>query len=121
MEKEAPLLNETHRYALDVYTFRMGDDKAAALKPLEEAAEVFAAYQLYDGWSNMGAGDVEAYGWTEESLNNLDAVNLAHLADEIADVIQAACNLAARYDIDVAEAMARCARRNDERGRYDAS
>ena len=115
------MLVGNHRYNLSVLTFAMGDDKEAALKPLEEAAETFAAYQLYEGWSNVSAYEVEKYGWTGESLNNLDAVNLANLADEIADTIQAACNLAARYDIDLDEAMKRCTTRNAERGRYDAS
>ncbi len=115
------MLKGNHQYSLNVYTFAMGDDKAAALKPLEEAAEAFAAYQLYEGWSNVDAQEAGEYGWTDESLNNLDAVNLAHLADEIADTIQAACNLAARYNIDLDEAMMRCTIRNGERGRYDAS
>ena len=39
------------------------------------------------------------------------------LADEIADVIQVACNLAYRYGIDVAEAMRRCTERQRARGR----
>ena len=40
------------------------------------------------------------------------------LADEVADVIQAACNLASRYGLDVAAAMVRCEERNRARGRY---
>ena len=40
------------------------------------------------------------------------------LEDEIADVIQAACNLAARYDLSVADGMERCEGRNRARGRY---
>jgi NTP pyrophosphatase (non-canonical NTP hydrolase) len=76
-------------------------DKAQALKVLEEAAEVFAAWQGYDH-------DVaKAFG------------RLA-LIDELADVIQAAANLAWAIGIeDMREPMAACERRNRERGRID--
>lgn len=75
-------------------------NKQQACKVLEEAAEVFGAWQKYDG-------ELCSTYWLEP------------LADEIADVIQAACNLAHRYGIDVAAAMQRCEARNRERGRYD--
>lgn len=83
---------------LTVRTFALGTEKEAALKPLEEAAEVYAAWQECE--------------W----LDSNDAID--NLADEIADVIQAACNLAARHGIDLEDAMDRCERRNRERGRY---
>lgn len=96
-------------------------DKAQACKVLEEAAEAFGAWQNLDEQFR-----VDDYIFT---LNECDSgtsyndlcVRLARidLADEIADVIQAACNLAARFGIDVGEAMKRCYQRNVERGRYD--
>lgn len=101
-------------YEITVRPFEMGTGKDAAVKVLEEASEAREAWQLYDAWSSVG--DCEF--WTQESLNDLDACNMAHLADELADCIQACCNLAGRYDIDLAAAMARCERRNRERGRY---
>lgn len=88
---------------LTVRTFRMGTDKEAALKPLEEAAEVFGAWQTLDvGLENDLNTDGERR-W---------------LADEIADCIQACVNLADRYGINLQAAMERCEERNRERGRY---
>lgn len=78
-------------------------DKEQACKVFEEAAEVFGA------WQNVDFID----GSTELCSN----WGLPDLADEIADVIQAACNLAERYGIDVAEAMERCTERQRARGR----
>ncbi len=66
-------------------------DKEQALKPLEEAAEVFGAWQ--------GSGD--------------------DVLDEVADCIQACCNLAAALGCDdLRPYQERCTRRNRERGRY---
>ena len=85
-------------------------DKAQALKPLEEAAEVYAAWQDYvrtKSWSN----DWDGY------LANTGA--LISLIDECCDVIQATCNLLAALGVtDITDAMAACERRNEERGRY---
>lgn len=76
-------------------------DKAQALKVLEEAAEVFGAWQLWDG----GPG--------YKSISRIVMLN------EIADVIQAACNLAAALGVtDFAPYMERCHVRNSKRGRY---
>ena len=76
-------------------------DKAQALKVLEEAAEVFGAWQLWDG----GPG--------------YKSINRIVMLDEIADVIQAACNLAdALGATDFAPYMERCHVRNSKRGRY---
>ncbi len=86
-------------YTLEVNPFAMGTSKDRALKPLEEAAEVYAAWQ-----------DCE---WLDSS----DAID--SLADEIADCIQACCNLATMYDIDLQDAMKRCEERNRYRGRYE--
>lgn len=90
---------------LEFDTFVMGTDKEAALKPLEEAAEVFGAWQVYDT--------------THEDKNTvMEQWLILDVADELADVVQAACNLAARYGIDLDAAMERCRERNHRRGRY---
>ena len=74
-------------------------DKAHALKPLEEAAEVFGAWQTWvdGGWS---AGDRRA------------------LIGECADVIQATCNLLdALGVVDMEQHMEECMARNEARRR----
>lgn len=81
--------------------------KEQATKVLEEAAEVFGAWQSVDDVDRHYALLCENENWS-----------LPDLADEIADVIQAACNLAYRYGIDISAAMIRCEERNRERGRY---
>ena len=86
-------------YQLTINPFTMGTPKESAVKVLEEAAEVFGAWQECD-WLDSG-----------DALDNL--------ADELADVIQAACNLADRYGIDLASAMMRCEKRNRARGRHE--
>lgn len=71
--------------------------KEQALKVVEEAAEVFGAWQRYgaDDWKDV-------------------------LLDEIADTIQASCNLAAALGVtDLTPYLARCEERNRRRGRYD--
>ena len=98
-------------YELTVRPFVMGTDKGAALKPLEEAAEAFAEFQEIE----RCGGPFQCVGC--ELRDTCDAP--IALADEIADTIQAACNLAARYGIDLVTAMARCEERNRVRGRYD--
>lgn len=66
-------------------------DKAQALKVLEEAAEVFGAWQAFDDYE---------------------------LFYECADVIQATCNLVAAFGVsDFAPYMEECRMRNEERGR----
>ncbi len=93
-------------YYIDVRTFEMGDRKDRALKVLEEAAEAYAAYQ-----------DRER-AWADHEIDEATR----ELEDEIADVIQAACNMAAGYGISwesMCKAMERVEMRNRERGRYD--
>jgi NTP pyrophosphatase (non-canonical NTP hydrolase) len=85
----------------------MDHNKAAAIKVLEEASEVRAAWQRLD----------LAYARANDDKDYMPALR-TELADEIADVIQAACNLAARYNLNVADAMTRCEERNRARGRY---
>lgn len=92
------MIEKEDTYILSITTFHMGTDKEAALKPLEEAAEVFGAWQ-----------DYQRFCMVSETI----------IADEIADTIQACCNLAKRYGIDLQAAMKRCQERNRERGRYE--
>ena len=78
--------------------------KAQALKVLEEAAEVVEAFKQRDPC------DVTHIGYAT-----------ANVLDEIADTIQASCNLAAALGVtDLTPYLARCEERNRERGRYDA-
>ncbi len=74
-------------------------DKAQAIKVVEEAAEVFGAWQTWvdGGWR---AGDRRA------------------LIGECADVIQATCNLLdALGVVDMEQHMEECRARNEARGR----
>ncbi len=84
-------------------------EKEQACKVLEEAAEVFGAWQEIDAC--CGPRQCE-----QCEIINVCAMPV-EFADEIADVIQAACNLAERYGIDVEKAMRRCTERQHERGR----
>lgn len=93
---------------LEVSTFHTRcSDKAQALKVLEESAEVYSAWQ---------ALNIE-YARANDNKPYFPAMRLA-FADELADVITAVCNLAARYEIDLQAALDRCEQRNRERGRY---
>lgn len=66
-------------------------NKAQALKPLEESAEIFSAWQ---------SGKIQ------------------DIVDECADTITATCNLLYSLGItDMTDAMERCKQRNHERGR----
>ena len=86
--------------------------KAQALKPLEEAAEVFGAWQEWDRYHSAHA---VFDGPKAEYAKALKAC----IVNECADVIQATCNLLAALSVDdLTEAMAACERRNEERGRY---
>ena len=81
--------------------------KAHALKPLEEAAEVFGAWQLHDG----------------VRPSQIMAARVAYrqnLIDECMDVVQAVVNLLEAEGFtqeDVDAAIGRCNARNWERGR----
>ena len=84
-------------------------DKPHALKPLEEAAEVFGAWQRWSKevtrWGNPRSFD--SYPFRQELLS------------ECADVIQATINLVAAFGVeDFGPWMKECERRNRERGRY---
>lgn len=84
-------------YVIYIRPFKMGTDKEAALKPLEEAAEAFNAWQNSD-----------------------------HVTDviyECCDVIQAACNLMMRLGAtqeDVNLATYAVEEANKRKGRYDS-
>ena len=93
-------------YELTVHPFEMGTLKESAVKVLEEAAEAFASYHTLD----------REYARANDEKPYMPALR-TELEDEIADVIQAACNLAARYNLNVADAMTRCEERNRDRGR----
>ena len=76
-------------------------DKAQALKVLEEAAEVFGA------WQALETGECS-------SRKRIDVLN------ECADVIQAVANLIdAMGERDFAPYMDACRERNEKRGRFD--
>ena len=76
---------------LEYDTFVIGTDKEGIVKLLEEASEAHGAWERDD---RRG------------------------MADELADVVQTAVNLAARFDLDLDAAMERCRERNHRRGRY---
>lgn len=85
-------------------------DKEQALKPLEEASEVFGAWQQL---TEVRAGR-DRYRWSN------DPEPLKNLLDEIADTIQACCNLAHAIGCDdLTPYMAACEDRNRKRGRYE--
>lgn len=89
-------------------------DKAQALKVLEEASEVFGAWQNAEDsgehYADPEIRKISTYAWVECKV----------LIDEIADTIQACCNLAASLGVtDLTPYLARCEERNRDRGRYD--
>lgn len=88
-------------------------DKAQALKVLEEAAEVFGAWQNAEGsgehYTDPEIRKISTYAWAECEV----------LIDEIADTVQACCNLASALGVtNLTPYLARCEKRNRERGRY---
>lgn len=91
---------------------RVAPDKAQALKPLEEAAEVFGAWQRIDRMS-------AAFNTVDEINSQMMCDMQNDLMDEIAGTIQACCNLAAALGVhDLTPYLARCEERNRKRGRY---
>ena len=86
---------------------RVTPDKAQALKVLEEAAEVFGSWQVL--WDAVEGTSEKRVHSARESL-----------FAELADTIQACCNLAASLGVeDLTPYLARCEERNRKRGRYD--
>lgn len=97
----------------DGYKFEFGalDEpdapKAQALKPLEEAAEVFGAWQLHDGVR-------------QSQIMTARRAYRQDLIDECMDTVQAVVNLLDAEGFtqeDVDAAIGRCNERNRERGR----
>lgn len=93
-------------------------DKAQALKPLEEAAEVFGAWQEVC-WCRMnGLAGEECNCFTDCEMER--CIDVINLMGEIADTIQACANLAASLGVhDLTPYLAHCEKRNQKRGRYD--
>lgn len=87
--------------------------KEQALKVLEEAAEVFGAWQhaeeSREHYKDPELRKISTYAYAE----------FAVLMDEIADTIQASCNLAAALGVtDLTPHLAACEEKNRRRGRY---
>lgn len=98
-------------YLLNLRTFReVRDDKAQALKPLEEAAEIYGAWQeltIHDGMTP----DADARR----------AMLRDYVIDECVETIQAAVNMLAALTVEQGEidmAIDRMDARNDMRGRF---
>ena len=98
-------------------------DKEAAVKVLEEAAEVFGAWQEAE---RCGKLTTEYRPGMGNSDLNAHCDALDRLADEIADCITACVNLAGRTPIltagrghNLQSAMRRVEKHNRERGRYE--
>ena len=95
---------------------RVAPDKAQALKVLEEAAEVFGAWQVWDSFNVDALREL----YTPGQLRLFGIANRRDLLNEIADTIQACCNLASALGVeDMTSYLARCEERNRKRGRYD--
>lgn len=92
-------------YLLNMRVFNgVSDSKAQALKPLEEAAEVFGAWQEFDGIRNVPA-------WRDMRDD---------LIDECMDTVQATANMLAAIGAtqgEVDAAIRRLDERNGNRGR----
>lgn len=84
-----------------VSTFRAGTPKEAALKPLEEAAEVYAAWQR----------------WVESGDAYRDVREYKRLGEELADCVTACVNLADRAGIRLDRELACVEEKNHARGR----
>lgn len=86
------------------FKYVYADDKSQFLKPLEEAAELFGAWQH---WMQKRASPRYSAKARDDIL------------DEAADVIQAVVNCVAAVGIDdMSGLMRRCELRNARRGRY---
>lgn len=93
----------------EVETFRdVRPNKEQALKVVEEAAEVFSAWERQ-------SREVQRALTTGADI---DPTTKAEVLDECADVIQATCNLIAAFSVeDFTGAMRECTERNRRRGR----
>lgn len=86
-------------------------NKEQALKPLEEAAEVFGAWQEWDKYHRM-------YPVFDYPKAQASKAMKEQILSECADVIQAVCNLASSLGVyDLEPYIQACEQRNRERGR----
>lgn len=86
------------------FKYVYADDKPQFTKPLEEAAELFTAWQFW----------VQRRGNQRYSAKARDK-----MLDKAADVIQAVVNCVAAVGVDdMSELMRRCEKRNNMKGRY---
>ena len=94
---------------LQVVTFDTNSsDKRQAVKVLEEAAEVYAAWKELEAATKLAEKGLM-------SGDSLDGYEDA-LAEEVADVITASCNLGKMLGLDIPQAMAECYLKNKARG-----
>jgi hypothetical protein len=107
----------TNEIKLIIRPFQMGTAKESAGKVLEEASEAREAAQQVRECNYHHDKRCDWCDWKDRKNVPLTC-KYWKLADEIADVIQASCNLAARYGINLQAAMERCEKRNRARGRY---
>lgn len=96
---------------ITVRPFRLGTDKDAARKVVEEAAEAFSAWE---GRDFCGSPSRQCGRCVDSEKCDI----YERIADEIADCVTACVNLADRYHIDLQAALDRVEERNRERGRY---
>lgn len=92
------------------------DGKSMAAKLTEEAAEAFGEWQYVD-YCLSNVAEI-CPSCRDDGGRGSCAVKL-FLANELADVIVVACDLAKLYDIDLQDALDRCGERNRERGRIN--
>ena len=99
----------------DVQTFKdVSPDKAQALKPLEEAAEVFGAWQAWNQWNEY----LIENKYPDIDLTGTSDFYRRYVVAECCDNIMATCNLLESLGVmDISEAMERCVERNRKRGR----
>lgn len=104
--EESTPYERTHLHFDNVVFFSIEkDNKEQTKKVLEEAAEVYAAYDI----------------WHKHTDPDQDDELYENLIDEIADVIQASLNLAWSVGFDrddIEAAIDRCTERNKARGRF---
>lgn len=100
-------------------------DKEQVLKPLEEAAEVYGAWQMLTSTRANLHAMLDDHGCDEANADEVVAcMDDAHyckvrILDEIADTITACCNLASALGVDdLTPYLAQCEERNRKRGRY---
>lgn len=92
---------------------RVEPTKEQAVKVLEEAAEVFGAWQEWDRFHRVHSVFDHPKAMTAKAMKE-------SIIAECCDTIQACCNLAASLGVtDLTPYLARCEERNRERGRYE--